>query len=1178
MIMNRLFFIFLILSINYNVIASECNSINALDINYIKHSDCISSINDINDKYVKASTYLANGDNENAIRQIEELSEYDGLHQPSEMVTALTILSLARKNKGYIKKIELLLSGAKDIGLKEESYYLQRILAAELIMANDYKDTFEKRVDYQDAFKWSQKAYEEDKDDYYNQMLYALSISSLILVGDEALTDLSKITSIFDIGLPNTSPLHVIKAIDDYRNGLSFDSKKIANDILKKSRSYKTYRAIDDALEYNIQILLNIEDRNYCYRPDLVASLLRLIRDDEDENDLVRVYRASRELVEMGYVDDEIFERFYRLSQLYDLNDENIATYLTYIPNIKNEELKKTIVGSIRDLLSKKGYSVHQIQLVLEGAELRQYDSKNVLSDFARSEHVETEHFKLVLTGKYIDEYLKHFIRAYSEIVDPALMAPATILPGICEAGNNKPSVNNFYKTSFPDPNESYDSVTSDKFKYHFKNKISQYADLAESNTLSDDKEEISADSIYESIYLSSLKHTLDRSDSFVIPQFQTLYTQRKIQRYVPEPQVKNTCESYAYHSAVFKLGDKCKTSSTGKRKRVDINADAVEIMFTLPRSEEIEKTIRTIKNITYSGVGASSVKNSSDVVILSDSRSELRSYGYELVSSDKVKGNVEFDVIDNDDNSCPTWKESNKKMMEADYIELVNNKYLDVGYKNNKYQIKRYEDYADEAIGDLYRIAGKGTTDKDIEIIIVDRFPTNSIDGEINHNGMYEPTHPDLSSNNLTMLLWDKTVNKEKESADKTSRCLRPYKQSENKEGHGIHMSGIIHASLDGVGVVGIVSDANVKHMPAKKDSISVVVSETGSDPTIDDVLNAIGVVQSELAIVNASFDHSDLDPNTIEVSEETILEARESVLVVAASSDDTVNTSRGCNGWPACFGNVLPNVISVGSLGKQPWNGRRHEKSDFGDRINIYAPAFGVVSTDMKGNYSIRSGSSVATAIVSASAYSIAAGYDKKIPAYALKQLLVSRADYEFLYIPKFKDDDFNGVLNLEASKNYIEGDYVVLNDDDMLCKSSYVVENDDIEGYCLLKGDVILKTKRQRHKYIPYYDDKNNPIPKGNVVFDDLLRMINHKDGSISFIQKEKYKDYFNPYTPNKSKKISLSKHPYKWMRSNGGIKQMSCLSDDGDNNCFAIIHKDGTTSDLVFKNIRDIYFSL
>jgi hypothetical protein len=146
---------------------------------------------------------------------------------------------------------------------------------------------------------------------------------------------------------------------------------------------------------------------------------------------------------------------------------------------------------------------------------------------------------------------------------------------------------------------------------------------------------------------------------------------------------------------------------------------------------------------------------------------------------------------------------------------------------------------------------------------------------------------------------------------------------------------------------------------------------------------------------------------------------------LWVVAAGNGRARTARdGCGWFPACAGLHLPNVVSVVAtdLNEPP---ALYQESNSGDDFDLAAPGEGIVSTTPGGRLGAMSGTSQATAIVSAAA-SMLISRDRRMRSEDLRARLMYTTDlYESL-----EKHARAGRLNI-ARALALETDIVVLKD---------------------------------------------------------------------------------------------------------------------------------------------------
>lgn len=174
-------------------------------------------------------------------------------------------------------------------------------------------------------------------------------------------------------------------------------------------------------------------------------------------------------------------------------------------------------------------------------------------------------------------------------------------------------------------------------------------------------------------------------------------------------------------------------------------------------------------------------------------------------------------------------------------------------------------------------------------------------------------------------------------------------------KEAHGTHEAGIIAATWNGFGISGIADSEQVKIMPLK---ILDGNSGRGNGKAIK---NAILYAKEKGAnIVNLSLTSSDYDSELYNIMKDS------NMLFVIASGNGEVGKGFDIDAkkvYPAAFD--LDNVISVANMNI---DGNLEESSNYGkSSVDIAAPGNFILSTLPNNKYGIKSGTSMAAAVVS-------------------------------------------------------------------------------------------------------------------------------------------------------------------------------------------------------------------
>lgn len=213
-----------------------------------------------------------------------------------------------------------------------------------------------------------------------------------------------------------------------------------------------------------------------------------------------------------------------------------------------------------------------------------------------------------------------------------------------------------------------------------------------------------------------------------------------------------------------------------------------------------------------------------------------------------------------------------------------------------------------------------------------------------------------------------------------------------EDSNGHGTHVAGIIAATADNkTGVAGVSYNARI--LPIK------VTYGTSGSMYISDVIEGIDYVVSlktnsaspdylrNISVINLSLGgyHND----TTGQYQQAIQRANNAgILVVAAAGNEAKSTLH----YPAAY----ENVVGVSALQKLS-NGTYHldtSYSNYGSYVDIAAPGTNIYSTVPGGKYENKTGTSMATPMVSGAAALVYAKNPGASPA-AVESLLEGYAD---------------------------------------------------------------------------------------------------------------------------------------------------------------------------------------
>jgi subtilisin family serine protease len=208
--------------------------------------------------------------------------------------------------------------------------------------------------------------------------------------------------------------------------------------------------------------------------------------------------------------------------------------------------------------------------------------------------------------------------------------------------------------------------------------------------------------------------------------------------------------------------------------------------------------------------------------------------------------------------------------------------------------------------------------------------------------------THPDLAAN-----IWTNTL-------DPATGGLHGYDFSANdtnpmdETGHGTHVAGIIGATgNNGVGVTGV--DQHAKIMALR------FMDANGNGYTSDAVRAIDYAIRHGAKILNNSWDGSAPDP-TLAAAIERARAA--GVIVVVAAGNETANNDTTAS-YPATYARQSDNVVVVASTNSSDG---LSSFSNYGvQTVKIAAPGESILSTALGGGYITKTGTSMATPVIS-------------------------------------------------------------------------------------------------------------------------------------------------------------------------------------------------------------------
>ncbi|MHC3994487.1 S8 family peptidase [Thiomicrolovo sp. ZZH C-3] len=179
---------------------------------------------------------------------------------------------------------------------------------------------------------------------------------------------------------------------------------------------------------------------------------------------------------------------------------------------------------------------------------------------------------------------------------------------------------------------------------------------------------------------------------------------------------------------------------------------------------------------------------------------------------------------------------------------------------------------------------------------------------------------------------------------------AINPHKSAVDDNGHGTHVSGIIAAANNTIGVIGAAPQINL-----------YVVKVLGSDNTgnLSDILDGMQwCIDNHMQVVNMSFGAT----STVQSLTDAVAAMHAAGIVQVAAAGNN-GSSGGAMLYPARY----PETIAVSSV---DINGNLAASSSYGPEVDLAAPGVGIYSTYLNAGYTSMNGTSMATPHVSASA----------------------------------------------------------------------------------------------------------------------------------------------------------------------------------------------------------------
>jgi subtilisin family serine protease len=245
------------------------------------------------------------------------------------------------------------------------------------------------------------------------------------------------------------------------------------------------------------------------------------------------------------------------------------------------------------------------------------------------------------------------------------------------------------------------------------------------------------------------------------------------------------------------------------------------------------------------------------------------------------------------------------------------------------------------------------------------------------------------------------------------------------DNEGHGSHVSGIIGAGINNLGVAGVVP--NVKIMALK-------VTDDGKNIYLDDIIEAVHYATANgVKIFNFSFG------STYYIQSFYDLIAETNALFVCAAGNGDADQIGDNNDvypfYPASYN--LDNIISVAALNN---SGNLTSFSNYGQTsVDLAAPGSGILSTHLSNSYYYMDGTSMATPFVTGAA-AILYSENPTINMGELKAYLLDGVKK----IPSLSTKvSTAGILNVTGSYNLLK-DIVTFDGGDGSTGNPYLISN--------------------------------------------------------------------------------------------------------------------------------------
>lgn len=302
------------------------------------------------------------------------------------------------------------------------------------------------------------------------------------------------------------------------------------------------------------------------------------------------------------------------------------------------------------------------------------------------------------------------------------------------------------------------------------------------------------------------------------------------------------------------------------------------------------------------------------------------------------------------------------------------------------------------------------------------------------------------------------------------------------DNNGHGTHVSGIIAAEMNDIGIVGVAPKAKI--VPLK-------CFDPSHDTYVEDILDAIydAVDVYGCKIINMSWGLKNDDPFLQEAI--NYADSKDVILIAAVGNYGSTTMY-----YPAAY----ENVIGVSSVGIEK---NKSSFAQYNKSVLVTASGEKVKSTYKDGGYQILQGTSQATPMVSGIA-AVALSMNEKLTSEEFRQLLIETAedlgenDYDVKFGYGLANEDalidrlmqdieyYVSPINLNDENAYV----LIKNNTENILKASSIFSeynNDKFVGCnqtqitLLPDKEIIIKTENNSNKISHFlWGDFNNLIP--------------------------------------------------------------------------------------------------